>query len=173
MRLLGLTKRVKINGKVFVIRNYHLKPLQIIWPTLFFLDYVIHSAIRVRLVKWLGENVVCDRYVYDMLAQLLADDACPCIISRLTRRVFAWPSISLLLDVKESTSWDRTLQGERTLEQPLYDITVRRSIYLKLAHLYGMIMIDGERPFEQVNDEVTRSVFAELPRIRSESGLKS
>lgn len=173
MRLLGLTKRVKINGKVFVIRNYHFRPLRIIWPTLFFLDYVIHSAVRVRLTKWLGENVVCDRYVYDMLAQLLADDMCPSIIRRLAPKVFAWPSISLLLDVKEGTSWDRTLQGERTLEQPLYDINIRRRTYLELAQLYGMIIINGEHSFEQVNDGVTRSVFAKLLRIRSVSVLES
>ncbi|MCL4437209.1 MAG: hypothetical protein M1503_04340 [Thaumarchaeota archaeon] len=158
MRLTGQTRRVKINGKTFVIRDYRFKPIRAVWPYILLVDYVVNCVVRVRLARLSGEHLVCDRYAYDFLAQLYEEKMCPSILHRLALKLFPLPSISFLFDVHEHTSWERSMAGERTFEQPLYNFTARRKIYLQLAQQYGMKIVDSQLSPDQMVNEILRTL---------------
>ncbi len=167
MRLTGQTRRVKIDGKTFVIRDYRFKPLRTVWPYILFVDYVVNCVVRVRLAKLSGEHLVCDRYAYDFLAQLYEEKMCPSVLHRLALKLFPSPSVSFLFDVQEQTSWKRSIAGERTFEQPLYNFSARRKIYLKLAQQYGMNLVDSQMSPDQMVNEILRSLPAEMNNLET------
>ncbi len=157
MRLTGQTRRVKINGKTFVIRDFRFKPIRTVWPYLLLIDYIVNCVVRVRLARLSGESLVCDRYGYDLLAQLYEDKMCSAVLHRLILKLFPLPAASFLFDVQEQTSWARSFAGERTFEQPLYNFSARRKIYLKLAQKYEMKIIDSQLSLDQMVKEILRA----------------
>jgi thymidylate kinase len=116
----------------------------------------VNCIVRVRLARLNGENLVCDRYGYDLLAQLYEEKVCTSVLHRLILKLFPSPSISFLFDVQEQTSWKRSITGERTFEQPLYNFTARRNIYLELAQQYEMNIIDSQLSPDEMIKEILR-----------------
>jgi hypothetical protein len=112
-RLLGLTKTYHIRNGLSVPEHQYYKnrSVSIAWPWVQFLDVVILVNLRVKLLLWRGFTVVCDRFVPDILVELMTDvddsRLHEKLIGRLILRTMPEPIQMVLLYTDEKTAWER------------------------------------------------------------------
>ena len=120
-------------------------------------DYLLLQAPRVLLARWAGRNLVCDRYAHDIAVDLGADyGAPPDVTARRLRRVhraFPSPDLLVLVDVPEEVSL------ARKDDVPNRDfLATRRKGYQEMAHLPGVVSLDGTLPHDAVYAQVEREL---------------
>ncbi len=127
---------------------------------------------RVRLLILLGRSVVCDRYVYDSLADLAARSA-PSRAGSLPARSSGFllgaapvPDLALFLDVRPEVAHGRKSDGT--------SLETRRDLaaaYGAIARLVPLARLDAELPRPRVAEEAVvralRICFARLERRRA------
>lgn len=105
-------------------------------------DYIFQSSLRVRLPLALGKNVVCDRYVYDLMVAVgvLLDYPMERMMALLDRclGILSKPDLVFLVDLPEELAFQRK---DDVLS--LDFLSVRRDLYLRMAQHYGMTVLDG------------------------------
>ncbi|MCD6100314.1 MAG: thymidylate kinase [Candidatus Marinimicrobia bacterium] len=118
-----------------------------------FLDYTPQVFRKVTLPILRGKKLVSDRYVYDTLINMglnMNYDA-----SRIAKsinaffRFFPRPDITFLIDVPEEVAFSR--------KDDIPDIEYlreRRHIYLALAEIFHMHILDGTKPLGVLTQEV-------------------
>ncbi len=145
VRFLGLTHRKTIQGVVFFWRDLRRNSaIAKLWPIAQALDFVPRAVLSVGLPLLRGRVVISDRYVYDLIAELSDQE----LLGRKTRSLLLTmlprPSVAFLMDVSEDIAWKRAAVPGRAREQPLYDLSRRRSVYQSLAKDFNMHVINGE-----------------------------
>lgn len=145
VRFLGLTHRKTIHGVVFFWRDLRRNSaIAKLWPITQALDFVPRAVLSVGLPLLRGRVVISDRYVYDLIAELSDQE----LLGRKTRSllltILPRSDISFLMDVSEDIAWKRAAVPGRAREQPLYDLSRRRSVYQRLAKDFSMHVINGE-----------------------------
>jgi thymidylate kinase len=146
VRMLGYTHKLKLQGIVFFRREIQQNPaLATLWPFFVVLDFVLRGIVSVVIPLRRGRVVVSDRYVYDVLAELIQEAR----IGKRTRNIllnfFPRPDIAFLMDVTPELAWKRGLVPGKPREQPYYDMAERRRIYRDLARQNRMVILDGSR----------------------------
>ena len=145
VRFLGLTHRKTIHGVVFFWRDLRRNSaIAKLWPIVQALDFVPRAVLSVGMPLLRGRVVISDRYVYDLVAELSDQE----LLGRKTRNVLLKmlprPSIAFLMDVNEDIAWKRAAVPGRAREQPLYNLSRRRSVYQRLAKDFNLQVINGE-----------------------------
>lgn len=107
-------------------------------------DYTFQAALRIELPLRMGRNVVCDRYIYDLVASIgllldYADDTTVTVLDRVLR-FLPKPDTVFLIDVPEAVAY-----GRKDDIVSLDSLSGRRRIYLRLAEQHSMIILDGTR----------------------------
>lgn len=157
VRLLGYTHRIKFRGLVFFRREIRQnKALATLWPFFVALDFVTKGIVSVIIPLKRGRIVVSDRYVYDVMAELIQEaqigDRMRNILLNFLRR----PDIAFLMDVSPELAWERAMVPGRAREQPYYDLAERRRIYQDLARQNRIIILDGSRDLSSNERDVSR-----------------
>ncbi len=155
-RLLGYTKWVTIqrsNIRVAERRFYLNKALAKLWPWFFVTDVFVHSFIHIIIPLRQGYLILCDRYVLDILVDLICDTKDISLLRRLPGRMLlsSVPKNSnfLLIDVDEKTAF------ERKPDIPNLDyLRERRVLYLKLASTLNIPVIDGKKKPMEMHQEI-------------------
>lgn len=134
--------------------------LTVLWPYLFFLDFVLFYLIfNFPYYLLPGTVFVFDRYYYDGLVELMVSTGDRSIpegrVGRLFRAVLPRPEVAIYMDVDEGTALQRTPESH-TIEY----LGKRRVLYRMLADRLGIITIDANRPFEEVQREIYKLVEA-------------
>jgi len=144
VRLLGYTRRTKIRGLPFFRREvWRNAAISRLWPLVLALDFVPHAFISVVLPLQKGRIVICDRYVYDLVAELTQESTLGPRAKKTFLNFLPRPDIAFLIDVDEDVAWKRIMVPGRARTQPFYDLSTRRKIYLQLATEKGMIVLNG------------------------------
>jgi len=145
VRFLGYTHRRKIQGVAFVERDLRRnRALARLWPLVLALDFVPKTIVSVRLPLRKGRIVICDRYVYDLLAELLHEGMLGERTKRMLIELTPRADLAFLMDVDEKLAWERALVPGRAREQPYYDLLQRRKVYLELGREMGMVVMNGQ-----------------------------
>jgi thymidylate kinase len=155
VRLLGYTHRIRFRGIVFFRREIRQNnALATLWPFFVALDFVLKGIVSVIIPLRRGRIVVSDRYVYDVVAELIqeAQIGDRNILLNFLRR----PDIAFLMDVSPELAWERAMVPGRAREQPYYDIAERRRIYQDLARQNQIIILDGSRDLSSNERDVLR-----------------
>src|SRR6266581_2404179 len=127
LRLLGFTKRKKIQGLVFVQRDIRRnKIIARLWPLVLALDFVPKALVSVTIPIRRGRVVICDRYVYDFIAELSQEGLLGPRGRRILLGLLPRPNLAFLMDVDVELAWKRALIPGRAREQPIYDLPGRR-----------------------------------------------
>jgi thymidylate kinase len=142
-----------------------------VWMATVVADLVWRYTRRVRLPLIVGRVVICDRYVYDALADIaVATGSNGGFLPRLLVALSPKPSrldvqhcngitpapgghAAFLLSVPPDVAVSRR-QGE--LSQATAEETA--GIYRSLAGRYALTLLDNNRPFAEVSDPLVRSV---------------
>ncbi len=146
VRILGYTRRKKIQGLTFVQRDVKRnRAISKLWPVALALDFVPKALFSVVIPLRRRRVVVCDRYVYDFLAELRHEQLIGPSGQAILLNILPKPNLAFLMDVDVELAWRRALVPGRAREQPIYDLEGRRRTYLQLSRQFGIVTIDGSR----------------------------
>ncbi len=145
-------------------KNVRSRLMSLIRLGMYFVDAV---SLRIVLKKALHSNadfVICDRYIYDELANLTLQNSAVRIYARLIMMIAPRPHISYLLDA------DPVQARARKPEYPVEFLYVCRASYLTLSDLVaGGMTIIPPMPVQ----EVERLVFKYAMDLLSADGIQA
>ncbi len=155
-RLLGYTKWVtleKNNLRVPVHSFYLNRVLANLWGWFFVTDAVLHVFFRIIVPLKKGTIILCDRYIPDLIVDLICDtgdnDFLRKMPSRLLLSSIPRNSKLILIDVDEQTALSR----KNDIPNITY-LTKRRRLYLMLANILGMPILDGKKTITEVQKDL-------------------
>ena len=110
-----------------------------LWLHLAFADIAFQTAVRVRLLRLLGYNVLCDRYIEESEVDLrlnFDDHTAQLLAWRLVKAIAARPDIRIFLDLP----FDESLRRSILKNEPFPDSEERRR---RRAALYETLKVEG------------------------------
>jgi thymidylate kinase/predicted nucleotidyltransferase len=137
--------------------------MSVIFPWALWLDTFLMATRKLYLPLMLGRSVVCDRFVADILVDLMLALNDPDFFCRAPGKLFLalLPSKAqvVVLDIETDLARQRSpdLRGDRTHAQ-------RRQAYLRLAERLGWPVVNNAQPLENVSTELREKL------IRQEKG---
>lgn len=141
-----------IERKTLYLQN---KAIRKIWPYLVLLDLIIIYFYEIKLRVLLGRSVICDRYIWDWMADLYYDGICNNKLERMLLRLFPTPHTTFVLDVYEECALARKNDMDS-----LKRLGLLRVIYLKIANKYHLTIINNEEDeFAAVNKKILEELF--------------
>lgn len=165
VRVLGYTKRRRIQGLTFVQRDIRRnRALSKLWPIALTLDFVPKAFFSVVIPLRRRRVVVCDRYVYDLLAELRQDEFIGSWGQAILLHLLPKPDLAFLMDVNVELAWRRALVPGRAREQPIYDMEGRRGAYLQLSREFAIVVVDGSRDSSINQSIISRQTMEALER---------
>ena len=143
------TKREEMKRNSFLSWAY--------WNILLF-DYLLQLLFKIRLPYMLGKNIVCDRYVYDTVITDLSVDMSysKSEIRNMIKRFFyiaPKPDLSFLIDLSEEIAFQRK-DDTPSIEY----LKERRKIYLEVGKEEGMMILDGSKNLNEIQQRVAEVV---------------
>jgi dTMP kinase len=105
-----------------------------LWLLFLYIDFQATTLVKVRIPLILGRTVVSDRYVYDLVMELLLLNQYSTRFGRILLRTVPKPDITFLMDVPEPIAKAR--HG-----RPLHYLAKRRSAYLRLARTWDFVTL--------------------------------
>lgn len=159
-RLMGLSEVVTLKSGKKIGYHYFYKSRVIssIYPVFLLIDALIFTTIKIYIpIKLFKKTVVCDRFIYDTIVDLMVS----------TRNYEIYKSkigeLFLSLIPKDSkvimlVTDEEILKNRR--EDVMYDKTLnlRIKLYKKLAGEFGIPMIDGGLSVEEVQESLMRAI---------------
>jgi len=124
-------------------------------------EAIVQTYIRVGIRTFSEKNIICDRYIYDVIVTLAKDldysESKVSMVVALLSRIVPKPDVSLLIDAPEEIAYSH--KGDI----PSLDfLGGRRRIYLQIGRECGMTILDGSKPlneiFQKVQEIVQRSL---------------
>jgi len=102
--------------------------------------------------------VICDRYVYDALADWAAYFGEPEVEQRLAARVLRWlcprPHAAYWLDAPANAVQSRSADG-----LPKSFLNAQIAAYERFAAKYGLRRVDGTRDKDEISDQIVYEVL--------------
>jgi len=129
---------------------------------LFAADRVEHVETKIKPALKKGKAVVCDRYVYSTLAYQGAAGLDLNWIEQINRFALA-PDLALFLDVPLEIVVQR-LKPKRSVMETSQNQQRVREVYMRMVKKGRMVAVDGNKPVENVTDDVLRIVLDFLER---------
>lgn len=145
-------------------KDYHKsKILRKTWNYIVICDFLFIYLFRIKRYLLVGKNVVCDRYVYDMIADLMYDGIYSEEASNLLLRFVPKPDLVFMFDVPEGVSDLRKDDTKDSVNIKETDdaidyLRVHRENYLKIAESSGISIIDTTKDFEGLHEQVFEQV---------------
>ena len=130
----------------------------------FFIDFQLRTLYKVKIPLWLGHVVICDRYVYDLIMELMLNDLYSSRFGNLLLRTIPLPQLTVFTDVSEN------ILVERRITLPSKNLQDKKRIYLKLAKTFNFIVLDTSINFD-MNQNKIREKSASILKL-SERTLK-
>jgi thymidylate kinase len=141
-------------------KNVRSWPMSGVRLGLYFLDAL---SLRATIAKALGSGadfVICDRYIYDELANLTLSNPLTRVYVRSIMKLVPKPDISYILDA------DPVQTRARKPEYPLDFLHINRAAYLALSDLMGGITVIPPMPIRDVAQRVMNPVLELLSAER-------
>jgi dTMP kinase len=136
-------------------RRIHDK-LGAIFRLLMFLDFQIRILVKIRLPLLFGKTVVCDRYAYDSIVDLVLSNLYSQRFGRILIRSIPKPQAIFLMDVSEEmVSMRREFESKQFLRE-------KKKTYLKLARNLGFSIMDTSKDFAKNQRAIRQKVLQEI-----------
>jgi dTMP kinase len=143
-RLLGYWKKTKKDTFIDPLEMSHRRVhdrLSIVFRVFLFIDFHIRTLIKIRLPMLLGMNVVSDRYVYDMIVDLILLRLYSRRFGRLILYSLPKPHLIFLTDAPEHVVFIRRKY------KSILSIRIKRKVYLKIAEQLNFFVLDTSNSF--------------------------
>lgn len=134
-------------------KNIRSWPMSAVRLGLYFLDALSLRAKIAKVMNSGADFVVCDRYMYDELANLTLSNAVARAYVRLIMKLIPKPDISYFLDA------DPVQTFQRKPEYPLDFLHINRASYLALSEFIGGITVIPPMTIPEVERRVMQPVL--------------
>lgn len=134
--------------------RHRINPL---WLLFLYIDFQAITLIKVRIPLILGRTVVSDRYVYDLIMELLLLNQYSTGFGQILLQAVPKPDITFLMDVPEHIAKAR--HG-----RPLQYLAKRRSVYLKLARAWKFVILDTRKSQAAIEKQTWQRILEMLRR---------
>jgi dTMP kinase len=122
-----------------------------IYHTLLLLDYFLQILFRIRLPLFLGKGIISDRYAHDVLINLAVNLGYNETQLKNSLKKFLSicpePDLMFLIDIPEEIAFQRK-DDIPSIEY----LRARKGFYLSIAEDYNMIVLDGSKTIEEIED---------------------
>ena len=108
---------------------------------LFFVDFNLRTIIKIRLPLLSGRIIVCDRYVYDMIMDLVSSDLYSFKWYSLILRTVPQPDIAFFLDA------DAEVICSRRSNFSINTMRRKRKVYFRFAEIFGFHIFNTSNSF--------------------------
>jgi thymidylate kinase len=158
-RVLGLTSVFHIAHDYEYTEHqyYKNKPIAFLWTWIQFVDTFMFVVSRISIALTFRYKLILDRFVHDILVDLMVDIGRPdlyrALVGRLMLALVPDGTITFLFDVDENTSFRRKLD----IPDRKY-IAVRRQHYRSIAQYLGILEIDSSIAFDDVHEKLIAEV---------------
>jgi len=146
-------------------KDYHKsRILRKIWNYIVIFDFLCIYLFKVKIPLLIGKNVVCDRYVYDMVADLMYDGLYNEKASKILLKLIPEPDLTFMLDVPEEISGSRKSDTKHAVNIKESDdaidyLRIHRKAYLGIAESLNIPVIDATREFDELHEELYSKVL--------------
>jgi dTMP kinase len=151
-RILGYTtwRVVERSGVRYVERRFYLnKTLARLWPWFYAVDVLIHAIFKIFIWIPLGYIILIDRFIPDILIDLMYETKDCRIPRRLAGRLLISlipkGSKLIIIDVNENTAYNRKHDIPN-----IHYLKERRRLYLYIAKTLNISIINGEKDILEV-----------------------
>lgn len=172
-RLRGYSRREVVNGHEHGYWHFESSWLMSkVFPWVLLLDTALLALIKVYVPLGLGSVVVCDRFVVDTLADLMAglDDVCfdEGLPGRLFLALLPRHSQVVVLDLDTETARRRSpeLEGDRSHSK-------RRGVYLEIARRRHFPVVSAASPVEEVTSQLIDRINGSAPAASVEGPFQA
>ncbi|MEM3737407.1 MAG: hypothetical protein QXJ75_04920, partial [Candidatus Bathyarchaeia archaeon] len=131
------------------------KFLAAVWGYVTLLDYKIIYLYKIKLPAALGKTVICDRYIYDWIADMQLDGLYKENVARIVLKIFQKPDLTFVLDVAEELSISRRKYDTLTL----MEARKSREIYLNLSKRYSLTLIPNDGTFTETHERIMKTIL--------------
>ena len=160
-RLTGLTRRPVINGQKASIHEFQNAPIvSALVQYLHWLDTALAHFFKAYLpMRLRGETIICDRFVYDVLIDFIAESGITDLHDRLTGRLLSalMPGDAKVFLIRTDRDAIIERRPDVLVMDPYFD--VRFDEYQALASKYGLRVIDNNGSTEQALSEIMDSLM--------------
>jgi len=155
-------------SKKYALRNPLLLKAYI---NLLVFDLLIRVLFKVYLRLLLGRVVVCDRYVFDLIATMMADLELPLqrilSIIQIPLKAFPRPEITFLMDVPEAVALTRKC------DIPSIEfLKRRRQAYLTIGRKFKMVILNGSDKLKDLHITVRGTLEEAIVTSNSERAAR-
>lgn len=162
-RLLGYTSR-RYNPRsqsVVVEQRYHEFPaMRALWPPLFAFDMTVKAWWQMLKPLRRGDWVICDRFaldaIVDVAAALRDERLLEGRFAASLLRLMPRDARTLVIDMDPMTAYRRKLD----VLDPAY-LEIRRPMFLRMADRLNIPVVDGNRDFEDIQQDVAEIIGVE------------
>lgn len=139
--------------------NYSLK----IYKFLVLFDYFFQTLVRVYVPLSRNKSIVCDRYIYDVITNLIVDlnysvNTSKALLDSVLR-FFPKPDLIFFIDMPVEIAY------QRKDDVPSVDyLNEREEVYLNLNEEYDVILLDGCKDITELKKQVQCESFEYLER---------
>jgi thymidylate kinase len=138
-------------------KNVRSRLMTVVRLGLYFLDAVSLRIVIRRALRTPADLVICDRYIYDELANLALRNPAIRLYVRLILELVPRPHIIYLLDA------DPVQAFARKPEYPLEFLHISRESYLTLSDVVEGVTVLSPMPAEDVERQILKYASAMLP----------
>jgi len=153
-------------------KNYHKnRILRKIWNYIVIIDFLYIYLFKVKIPLLIGKNVICDRYIYDTIADLIYDRLYNERASKILLKLIPKPDLIFMLDVPEEISILRKDDTKDAVNIKEYDdvidyLKIHRNMYLKIAKSLKIPIIDTTKDFRELHEKIYKQVLYAYKRVR-------
>lgn len=146
----GENNKMNHDSKEGILRNRFLFA---IYRYLVLFDHLTKIFLKVKIPLMFGENIICDRYIYDIIVDpLLGLNGKN--IRRVLLRLVPKPDLIFLVDLPEEIAFSR-----KNDVPSVEFLCEKRNIYKKIGDEFEMIGLDGTDSLQKLNDKIEKEVI--------------
>ena len=124
-----------------------------IYRYLVLFDHLTKIFLKVKIPLMFGENIICDRYIYDIIIDPLLGLNNK-NIRKLLLHLVPKPDLIFLVDLPEDVAFNR--KDDVPSVEFLYE---KRKIYKKIGEEFEMIGLDGTDSLQKLNEKIEKEVI--------------
>jgi thymidylate kinase len=157
-RLLGFSLVHRFDdGRVCIEHMYNKKPIAQVWSLVQLIDVLLITAAKIRLPISRGYLLVIDRYVHDILVDLMVDENKPNLYRRLTGqlllKIVPHDAITIFFDLDPFDAIKRKSDIPH-----LQYLSLRRKYYWEVTQYTRVARIDSSLPYSVVHDQLLSEI---------------
>ena len=156
---LGYTVNHQLPGSIVCQEHqyYRNKAIAFVWPWIQLFDLAALVLLRVYVPVWRGITVVCDRFVYDTLVELMADtndgELYRKTVGKLVLGLKPTFAVVVRLNVEAQTAFNRKNDVPH-----VRFLRVRRENYETLSRQLNLATVNAEQPFDLVHQKIMERI---------------